>query len=519
MRRDSGGSAGGSAGVSGPSSLRAFAHSSSLHGLSHVFAYGAASLRRALWGAFFLGSLGLLLAVCAERVAYFLTYPHVTKLDEVAARNLTFPAITICNLNEFRFSKITRNDLYHVGELLALLNERYEISHPQLAEPRVLAALRDKANFKNFKAKPFRMDEFYNRTGHDLAEMLLRCSFRGAGCTARNFTVIFTRLGKCYTFNSGGAGREVLSSLQGGAGNGLELMLNVQQEEYLPVWGDTDETSFEAGVKVQIHSQDEPPAIDQLGFGVAPGFQTFVSCQQQRLVYLPPPWGDCKATPPESEFFGAYSLPACRLDCETRYLAENCNCRMVHMPGSANVCTPEQYKECADPALDFLVQRDSEFCACRTPCAAVRYGKELSVVKIPSKASARYLARKFNKSEQYIADNVLVLDIFFEALNYESIEQKKAYEVAGLLGDIGGQMGLFVGASLLTVLEILDYLCEVFRDKLLSAYRDRKRPRSPERPGVPHSPPVPPTPRVPVPPLPPPRAAASPRTCYLVTRL
>ncbi|NXP71200.1 ASI1C protein, partial [Ramphastos sulfuratus] len=96
-------------------------------------------------------------------------------------------------LNEFRFSKITRNDLYHVGELLALLDHRFEISRPQLAEPHVLAALRDKANFRNFKAKPFSMAEFYNRTGHDLAEMLLQCSFRGAGCTARNFTVVSVR--------------------------------------------------------------------------------------------------------------------------------------------------------------------------------------------------------------------------------------------------------------------------------------------------------------------------------------
>ncbi|XP_048150774.1 acid-sensing ion channel 3 isoform X5 [Corvus hawaiiensis] len=399
MRRGSEGSGEGE----GLSSLRAFAHSSSLHGISHVFAYGAVSLRRVLWGGFFLGSLGLLLLVCAERVAYFLTYPHVTKLDEVAARNLTFPAITICNLNEFRFSKITRNDMYHVGELLALLNERYEISNPQLAEPHVLAALRDKANFKNFKAKPFSMAEFYNRTGHDLAEMLLQCSFRGTGCTARNFTVIFTRLGKCYTFNPGGPGREVLTTLQGGSGNGLELMLNVQQEEYLPVWGDTDETSFEAGVKVQIHSQDEPPFIDQLGFGVAPGFQTFVSCQQQRPDCVPPGLRD--------------ALPGREL--QLPHGAHAGQCQRLH-PGAVQ--------------------------GVRRPRAG---------------------------------DNVLVLDIFFEALNYEMIEQKKAYEVAGLLGDIGGQMGLFIGASLLTILEIFDYLYEVFRDKLLSLYKEKKRsPRS-----------------------------------------
>uniref|UniRef100_H3C7V1 Acid-sensing (proton-gated) ion channel 1a n=1 Tax=Tetraodon nigroviridis TaxID=99883 RepID=H3C7V1_TETNG len=277
---------------------------------------------------------------------------------------------------------------------------------------------------------------------------------------------VFTRYGKCYTFNAGEDGRPRLITTKGGMGNGLELMLDIQQDEYLPIWGETDETSFEAGIKVQIHSQDEPSFIDQLGFGVAPGFQTFVSCQEQRLIYLPPPWGDCKVTAMDSDFFDSYSITACRIDCETRYLVDNCNCRMVHMPGDAPYCTPELYKECADPALDFLVERDNDYCVCETPCNMTRYSKELSFVKIPSKASAKYLAKKYNKSEQYIKDNILVLDIFFEALNYETIEQKKAYEVAGLLGDIGGHMGLFIGASILTILEIFDYLYEVIKHKL-----------------------------------------------------
>lgn len=51
------------------------------------------------------------------------------------------------------------------------------------------------------------------------------------------------------------------------------------------------------GIRVQIHSQEEPPTIDQLGFGAAPGYQTFVSCQQQQ-VSLPPPRQGPQAPPP-----------------------------------------------------------------------------------------------------------------------------------------------------------------------------------------------------------------------------
>ncbi|XP_075439309.1 LOW QUALITY PROTEIN: acid-sensing ion channel 2-like, partial [Ascaphus truei] len=228
-----------------------------------------------------------------------------------------------------------------------------------------------------------------------------------------------------------------------------------------------EETTFEAGVKVQIHSQSEPPFIQELGFGVAPGFQTFVATQEQRFTFLPSPWGECRPSDLGSDFFPVYSISACRIDCETRYIVENCNCKMVHMPGDAPFCTPEQYKECAEPALGLLAEKDGGSCLCTMPCNLTRFNKELSMVKIPSKTSARYLEKKFNKSERYITDNILVLDVFFEALNYETVEQRKAYEVAGLLGDIGGQMGLFIGASILTILELVDYIYELIKEKLI----------------------------------------------------
>ncbi|KAG5838995.1 hypothetical protein ANANG_G00229660 [Anguilla anguilla] len=439
-----------------------FLKRTSLHGLAHIFLSGS-YLRRLAWLLAFLVSLALLFSWSSNRVQYFLSYPVYTKAHVLHARRLVFPVVTICNVNLLLPRRMKRSEVFVAGQWLGLIGKNWQISagarealknnseSPWTPFSRIV-------DFSRFLPPPGGSQpstgQLLDRIGHQLEEMLLHCRFQGRRCGHQNFSTIFTRYGKCYSFNTGQDGRPLLVTTKGGMGNGLELMLDIQQDEYLPVWGETDETSFEAGIKVQIHSQDEPPFIDQLGFGVAPGFQTFVSCQEQRLVYLPPPWGDCKVTPMDSEFFDSYSISACRIDCETRYLVENCNCRMVHMPGDAPHCTPEQYKECADPALDFLVEKDSDFCVCETPCNVTRYGKELSFVKIPSKASAKYLAKKFNKSEQYIGDNILVLDIFFEALNYETIEQKKAYEVAGLL------------ASILTILELFDYLYEVIKFQL-----------------------------------------------------
>ncbi|XP_058389189.1 acid-sensing ion channel 3 isoform X1 [Diceros bicornis minor] len=451
------------------SDIRVFASSCTLHGLGHVFGPGGLTPRRGLWAAAVLLSLAAFLYQVAERVRYYGEFHHETALDECESHRLTFPAVTLCNINPLRRSRLTPNDLHWAGPTLLGLEPAEHAAF--------LRALGRPPAPHGFMPSPtFNTARLYARAGHALEDMLLDCRYRGQPCGPENFTSIFTRMGLCYTFNSGADGAELLTTPKGGAGNGLEVMLDVQQDEYLPVWRDMEETPFEVGIRVQIHSQEEPPIIDQLGFGAAPGYQTFVSCQQQQLSFLPPPWGDCSSVSLDPDFepepsgpldppspspgpSPPYSLMGCRLACETRYVARKCGCRMMHMPGSAPVCSPQQYKDCANPALDAMLRKDA--CACPNPCATTRYAKELSMVRIPSRAAARYLARKYNRSEAYIAENVLVLDIFFEALNYETVDQKKAYEVSELLGDIGGQMGLFIGASLLTILEILDYLCEV----------------------------------------------------------
>ncbi|XP_044534897.1 acid-sensing ion channel 3 [Gracilinanus agilis] len=519
------------------SDICVFASNCTLHGLGHVFGPGGLTLRRGLWAGAVLLSLTIFLYQVADRIQYYGQFQHVTVLDERESTNLQFPAVTLCNLNPLRRSRITPNDLHWAGPALLGLEPRDHVGYLKaLGHPPAPPGFMPSATYD--------LAELYDRAGHTIHDMLLDCSYRGQHCGPDNFTMVFTRLGRCFTFNSGADGAEILTTFKGGAGNGLEIMLTVQQDEYLPLWKDRDETPYEAGFRVQIHSQNEPPTIEQLGFGVAPGYQTFVSCQKQQLSFLPQPWGDCSSVSLDPDFImdspdllnpsnpspspnSVYSLAGCHQVCETKYLSRKCGCRMMYMPGSAPVCSPQQYKDCARPALGSMVRKDLS-CPCPNACASTRYAKELSMVRIPSRASASYLAKKYNRSEQYIAENVLVLDIFFEALNYETVEQQKAYEVADLLGDIGGQMGLFIGASLLTILEILDFLFEVFQDRVLGYFQNRrsqKRPRdSLLQQGLDiHRSPGPHLTSIPRPPTPPcavtRTVSTSHRTCYLVTRL
>ena len=57
------------------------------------------------------------------------------------------------------------------------------------------------------------------------------------------------------------------------------------------------------------------------------------------------------------------------------------------------------------------------------------------------------------------------MDIFYEELSYEEIEENKAFEFLSLLSEIGGFLGLLLGASVLTVCELVDYITLVIINK------------------------------------------------------
>ena len=65
---------------------------------------------------------------------------------------------------------------------------------------------------------------------------------------------------------------------------------------------------------------------------------------------------------------------------------------------------------------------------------------------------------KNNDVTAFMRDNLLRVVIFYDDLSYEFQVDKPGYDLPLFLGDIGGQVGLFVGASALSYFEVVDCL-------------------------------------------------------------
>ena len=55
-------------------------------------------------------------------------------------------------------------------------------------------------------------------------------------------------------------------------------------------------------------------------------------------------------------------------------------------------------------------------------------------------------------------ENFLDLDIYHKQLSIEEVHQHPAFEFLSLLSEIGGFLGLLLGASVLTVCEVVDFV-------------------------------------------------------------
>ncbi|XP_066272200.1 acid-sensing ion channel 1C-like isoform X2 [Branchiostoma lanceolatum] len=87
-----------------------------------------------------------------------------------------------------------------------------------------------------------------------------------------------------------------------------------------------------------------------------------------------------------------------------------------------------------------------------------KYSTSVSYAGWPNRSTRDNIVANHGRDPAYMAANGVVFSVYYEELNYQKIRQLKAMDGGQLASNIGGMMGLFIGASLLTLLEVWEYL-------------------------------------------------------------
>jgi hypothetical protein len=66
---------------------------------------------------------------------------------------------------------------------------------------------------------------------------------------------------------------------------------------------------------------------------------------------------------------------------------------------------------------------------------------------------------------KFISTNILYITVFFETLNVEIQTTRSVFSWGALLADIGGDIGLFLGLSVISMLEFGNWVIEMIRNR------------------------------------------------------
>ncbi|XP_028401236.1 acid-sensing ion channel 1-like [Dendronephthya gigantea] len=410
-----------------------------LHGFYYLI-HGGTSMRKFVWVVFILTAFGYLTYNAVKLFGKYFDYPTISKSRIVAQPDMLFPAVTICNYNPLRnVDKCDRITMAYFKNGTSKSNQ---------------------LNRKSSGTSDADALRFYLECGHQMNEagMLVECNWKGRSCNEANFSSTVQRMGLCHTFNSGKENHSLQRFSNPGESNGLILKLNVQTEDYLPV-------TPAVGVKVIIHDQHAPISTNENGFAVMPGRKALVSVTKKKVKTLGPPYGmPCNKSL-------KYSQEHCLSKCKQQYIFDHCKCLMPPPTtlGTTYCLLYEEKRQCyfAYEAKFFDLGVNNN-CTCQGSCEKSTYDTDLSYAYLkPTSVKDLFMESDdsilLNSSQkiqwqEFVRDNILEISIYFNDLSYLEVEEVAAYPWESFVAEFGGTMGLCLGASLLTILELLDLI-------------------------------------------------------------
>ncbi|KAK7097713.1 hypothetical protein V1264_004649 [Littorina saxatilis] len=403
-----------------------------------------------------LGGLTTLMYLHFKR---YVEYPTVTVVHAHTADTVPFPATTICNLNQFHSTRIPNDQ--RLRDLLYKMSD-FAYLHDYIAQPGGLTvSTMETAKVETGEElKAFALD-----AAHRLSDMFKYCVFRTQKMPCEDlFNATLTDIGVCFTFN---ANQDIprFNSTDSGPVSGLRVILNIEQDFYY------FSRHTQSGLKVLLHEPDEAPLLINRGFFVRPGTCTDVVIRREQRTSLGKPYkafGDTYCLDTRSPDFRSpltrfrnysYTEQSCWKDCYTHRLVQLCGCRHFFDPGDDEICSIDDLETCYIPNAEKISMEEVKACDCNLPCSEVAYAASMSFTDFASKFVVKHMFNSNLLADMaYVRENIIELRVYYDTLTVSGVQQQPEMSVMGIFGDMGGHMGLFLGASILSVTEILEVI-------------------------------------------------------------
>ncbi|XP_035211394.1 acid-sensing ion channel 1A-like [Stegodyphus dumicola] len=384
----------------------------------------------------------------------FYAYPVVVNIDSVSKFDQIFPAVTICNFNPVRkifVPCMTKQISYeNCNQTFLSSQSKFQFTSDEIQQScsEILNITCDEdQEIVGFRSLYLNLNaETRKRYGHQAETFIRSCSFRGERCFTSNFSLYQdTRFGNCYTFNKASRNKTALDTSLIGPNGGLELELDLEIDQY--IW-----TTRVEGARVVIHDPYKEPNPQDEGINVSAGYETAVAISMITFHRLPAPYKDqCRRYELEDD------QRKCHSNCFYSNLYSSCSC---HWPGEYDI---KESRYCDMTNLTELIcmyRAGSIGCYCPLECDKTMYDMKISSVAWPSRAYTESKLRKYRNERKLKMENLrdtrFKLRVYYDTLQQLIYEQKAKFEDAELLSQIGGQMGLWLGLSLVFLFEWLE---------------------------------------------------------------
>lgn len=434
--------------------FREYIDNTTTHGVVRIFS-NKSLVRRGFWLLIVLGAAAGCLNNCINRILFLASSPTSTSISIDRVQPLDFPAVTFCNLNFLTL------DVVNATGILPLAAEVLNTVPSELGEGG--ACTRTLGNYPGIG--DIVMEDFIYQAHHQMATFMSNCSFMGMPCFEDDFTPVLTTFGVCYTFNSG-LTKPVLKSTGTGARQGLNVYLDIQQDQYI------SSPSIDAGARLVVRPQFEPPLPLDHGIAIPPGTNAFIGITQRNIIDETK--RNCRDESEVAQFNYlrsiGYSVSACSLDCVLTQIADNCGCSYLPMQYPPDL--DSRFAELPPCTFQDIccVQYEAiqpEQCDCLAACNSVQYSTFASYSQLPANYILEDLKELFGMSVEEVQNNIAGVTVFFETRNVETVTTSFSYSPVALLSDIGGQLGLFLGVSVISMMEFAMWLLDEFRDRCL----------------------------------------------------